>query len=197
MTLIKTIIFDFGDVLVTDTAKVYKTNYSRRWSKRQATAFHRIFHQDDIGQLSLPQLAESLHKHVTPAIGMQKTESVLTSFKLFKPTWRLAQRLKRRYQVIILSNNSKAGPAYIAKKLKISYAGIPFVNSSVVKAAKPHKKIFRYAIKKCRVDPHAAVFIDDKQHNLIAAKKFGMKTFRYAHNYGKLVAFLKKQGVKV
>lgn len=192
MLQITTILFDFGDVLVSDTSKEFENKYSRFWSKKQALAFQRICRMDDLNQCTIEEYCKLLGRQVAPQIAEAQIRQIITGFKLFKTTWKLANRLAEKYQVIILSNNSKNGPAFIAKKLGITFGKIPFVNSSEVGMRKPNLNIYKYVIKTFKFKPAQTVLIDDKEKNLAPAKRLGMHTFRYKKNIRELEAFLKR-----
>lgn len=195
MNKITTIIFDFGDVLVSDTSKEYQSRYSRSWTKKQSLAFEQACKMDDLNKLTINQYCKLLNKQVTPQVSQKEIRKIITGFRLFKNMWGLANRLTKKYRVIILSNNSKNGPSFIAKKLKINYKKIPFVNSSKVGLRKPDPKIYEYTLNKYRLRPNEALLIDDKEKNLKPARSLGMHTFQYKKDYPKLRGFLKKQNV--
>lgn len=197
MNKITAIIFDFGDVLVSDTSKEYQNRYSRSWTKKQTAAFEKICRMDDLNKLTINQYCKLLQKQVTPSVSQKEVKKIITGFRLFKNMWSLANRLSKKYRIVILSNNSKNGPDFIAKKLKISYKKIPFINSSKVGMRKPGLKIYRYALSKFKLKPGETLLVDDKERNLRPARRLGMHAFRYKKNYPKLLAFLNKQGIFV
>ncbi|MCL5009353.1 MAG: HAD-IA family hydrolase [Patescibacteria group bacterium] len=192
MPNITTIIFDFGDVLVSDTSKEFENKYSRLWSAKQALAFRKICRMDDLNQCTIGEYCKLLSQQVTPQVTEVQIRKIITGFKLFKPTWKLANRLTQKYQVIILSNNSKNGPAFIAKKLGITFDNLSFINSSKVGMRKPNLNIYNYVVKTFKLKPAQTILVDDKAKNLVPAKRLGMHTFRYKKNVHELEAFLKK-----
>lgn len=193
---IKNFIFDFGDVLVTDTAKIFQQRFGRHWNKKEVNIFKKICEQDDLGQYTLKQFCQVLRQKLAPKTTIGEVETIISGFKLLKNTWNLANQLALRYPVIILSNNSKDGPNLIAKKLGIAYKKIPFVNSSKVGLRKPDLAIYKFVFKNFGFRPEQTLLIDDKKINLIPARRLGCLTFEYKKNYKKLLSFLKHHGVK-
>lgn len=61
---------------------------------------------------------------------------------------------------------------------------------------KPDKKAFEFILKKLKTEPEESLFIDDKQENLDAAEKLGMKAILFKNNR-QLIKDLKKLGVKI
>lgn len=196
MNKIKNFIFDFGDVLVTDTAKTFQQRFGRRWNKKEVRIFQKICEQDDLGQYTLRQFCQALRQRLAPKATVGEIEQIITDFKLLKNTWNLANKLALGYPVIILSNNSKDGPNFVAKKLKISYKKIPFINSSKIGLRKPDPAIYKFVLKNFGFRPEQTLLIDDKKINLAPAKRLGCLIFEYKKNYQKLLNFLKHHGVK-
>ena len=62
---------------------------------------------------------------------------------------------------------------------------------------KPYLNFYKYAIKRCGINPERTIFIDDTAVNLIPAKQLGMQAFHYTHDYGKLIRFLKNHKIKI
>lgn len=195
MAPIKNFIFDFGDVLVTDTSKAFQQRYGRRWNDKQRRAFRKICRGDDLGQYNLKQFCRELQREVVPEASLEQIEKIITDFKLLKNTWSLAHKLALRYRVAILSNNSKDGPRFIAKRLGINYKKIPFINSSKVGLRKPDAGIYKYTLKKFNWRANQTLFIDDKKRNIVPAQRLGFLTFEYQKNFEKLSNYLKKYGV--
>ena len=183
--------------MVSDTSKDYQNRYSGTWTEKQASAFEKICRMDDLNQLTINQYCKLLQEQVTPSVSEEEVKKIITGFKLFKNTWGLANRLSKKYRVIILSNNSKNGPGFIANRLKIDYKKIPFVNSSKIGLRKPDPRIYKYALNKFGLKPKETVLVDDKERNLKPARRLGLKTFRYEKNYSKLLAALKSYGVEL
>jgi len=197
MNKITAIIFDFGDVLVSDTSKEFQNRYSAAWTKKQAAAFSRICKLDDLNKYTVEKHCMALQKEVTPWVSKNQIKKIITSVRLFKNTWSLANRLTKKYRVLILSNNSKNGPEFIARKLKINYKNIAFINSSKIGLRKPSLKIYRYTLKKYGLKPKQTVLVDDKKRNLGPAKHLGIHTYQYKKDYPNLIKFLRQHKILV
>ena len=50
------------------------------------------------------------------------------------------------------------------------------VISGDAKSRKPDEAFYKYAILKCKIDPHESVFVGDRHKNLMSAEKLGFKT---------------------
>jgi epoxide hydrolase-like predicted phosphatase len=194
---IKTIIFDFGDVLVTDTAKITERQYHfDRLPKTKQRKYIKAFYDADLGKISGSQLLATINEVLGTGLSVPALrEKILQQTKLMKP-WQLISKLRSNYQIIIFSNNQLGWPQRVSKHLGISLRGLDFINSAKVGLKKPDHKFYQYLIKRFRIKPEEAIFIDDKEKNLAPARKLGIHTFLYSNNYQELTKFLKKQSIK-
>lgn len=195
--MIKTIIFDFGDVLVRDTTKTLEKKYHFNFlPKAKQKAYIRAFHQSEMGKLTSNQLLQVMHKQLVPKMSPKDIEQFIIHTKILPP-WQLALKLAKKYQVIIFSNNQKLWPRKMAQYLKIDFFIFPWVNSSYVGMRKPNVRFYKYVLKKYHLQPEECVFVDDKLKNIAPAKELGIKTFHYQNNSPKLVRFLKNLGISI
>jgi len=63
------------------------------------------------------------------------------------------------------------------------------------KLKKPDKRVFKSILSKLSVEPEKSIFIDDKQGNLDAAEKIGMKTAVFDNNE-QFFSCIKKAGIQ-
>lgn len=90
-----------------------------------------------------------------------------------------AKRLKKDYNLAILSNDVSEWGTYLRKKYKIDDLVEFSVISGDVSYRKPSKDIYKIALEKVNVAPEDCVFIDDRDKNLIPAQNLGMKVVRF------------------
>ncbi len=196
MEQIKTIIFDFGDVLVKDTTKVLEKKYGfDRLPRAAQNAYIKAFHQSEMGNLPTRELLNAIRRTLVPQKQPREIEQFIVNTRTL-PVWQLAVKLSKNYRVIIFSNNQKRWPRMIADKLGIDFFRFPFVNSSYVGMRKPDKAFYRYLAAKFSLKPQETVFVDDKFKNLVPAKRMGIHTFPYQNNPADLKKFLKKLGIR-
>jgi FMN phosphatase YigB (HAD superfamily) len=194
--MIKTVIFDFGDVLVQDRTK--DPNFIKIVSclpvklQRQA---HKLATQSEAGKIPFSKLAKFDKTYLFPGKTPGQIEKYFFGTKILKP-WFLAHKLSDNYKIIIFSNHHRGGPEKSGRLLKINVHDFPFVNSARVGLRKPQTAFYKYLLKRFRLIPKECLFIDDRTRNLKPAKKLGIHTYLYDQNYPKLIKHLKKLGVK-
>ena len=66
-----------------------------------------------------------------------------------------------------------------------------FVFSGTVHLAKPDLSIFRYLLDRYSLEPKTALFIDDNEKNIFAAKKIGLQTYRFNGDVRSLNSYIK------
>ncbi len=105
----------------------------------------------------------------------------------------LIMKLRKKYAVASITDVSKTRVAYHRKRSL--YKPFRFVVfSCYAHVRKPHKKIYKIALKRLRLKPQECLFIDDKERNVKGARKVGMAAIQF-RNVGKLKRGLKKLGV--
>jgi HAD superfamily hydrolase (TIGR01509 family) len=85
----------------------------------------------------------------------------------------------RKFKLFLVSNTCPVHINFLNKNF-------PYINliknkiySFRVKMMKPDKKIFRYFIKKFKINPEKSIFVDDLSENIKIASLFGFKTIHY------------------
>ena len=76
----------------------------------------------------------------------------------------------------IISNDSSRWSKYLREKFKLNQYFDVISISGDLKIQKPDERIFRLTIEKLAVKPEDCLYIDDREGNLEAAGKLGMKT---------------------
>jgi putative hydrolase of the HAD superfamily len=195
MIKIKTIIFDFGDVLVGDRSKdPHFLSLLHKLPKYQQRLCRSTSHKSEVGKVPYSEMIKMDKKYFFPK---KSTEEIKTYFLKTKvlPCWKLAHRLVKNYQILVFSNHHRGAPEESGKLLNINVKDFPFVNSALVGMKKPQKQFYRYLLKHFNLNPKECIFVDDKERNLIPARNLGINTFLYNHNYSELVKFLREQHI--
>lgn len=91
----------------------------------------------------------------------------------------LAKRLKRNYQVGLLSNQISDWLDPIIAEHQLHKLFDPLITSYGVALAKPDQRIYEYLQRALEVEYRQILFIDDLERNLAAARKLGIKTILF------------------
>ncbi|HUW43719.1 MAG TPA: HAD family phosphatase [Bacillota bacterium] len=116
-------------------------------------------------------------------------------FKPNKTAISLIKKLRKNYKTAFLSNTGRLHKVYFQKYGLYELVDVK-IYSFKVGVRKPHPKIYKEALKRLKVRPNEAIFIDDLKENAEAAKKLGIHGIHFKNN-NQLRKDLKKLGVKI
>ncbi|MBI4049534.1 MAG: HAD-IA family hydrolase [Candidatus Doudnabacteria bacterium] len=181
----KLIIVDYYGVLTRGSyretcmwlAKKYKIPYAKLYD----VIYYKYFNQAAMGKISEKKSLEGpiqeLGLNETPESILKKHISFqVTNKSVFKLMFKLQ---KEGYKILILSKNTPPQFKAALKKLGTRKYFRNIINTFDLRLAKGSKKTMQFVLRKFKVKPQQAVFIDDQDFNLIEAKKMGVKTIHY------------------
>lgn len=200
---IKAVIFDVGGVLATE--KKERGVHEFVAGKLRIT-LDEYFDSIDVpyvrstqGKLSrdkaLKMMAENLK------VSKRKIESLYAkaykkNYSQNKELYKFAFNLKKSgYTIAILSDQWPVSKDVLIKE-KYMKKFDEVIISCDTDTRKPDRKIYRMMLKKLKLRPPETVFIDNKNYNLVPARKLGMKTILFKDN-NQVRLDLKKLGVEI
>lgn len=211
MNKFKGVIFDVGGVLFLVKDKK-KRNQKNLLSSFKETC--KLIKEIDIKK-DYESLKEIYFKSTRHEISKKETSSQVSkilgispekSKQIFDNTYRkntvenkklysCIQRLKRKgYKIAISSIQSYLSlDILIPKKYHKTFDILQISCSDGLR--KPDSKSFEFVFNKLKLNPEELVFIDDKEENLISAKKLGIKTILFKNNK-QLFQQLSELGIK-
>ncbi len=196
---IKAIIFDIGDVLALSKhlLKKYKNRMHHLGihesvAKKLNISLDQYFDSIDTtyassieGKISKKQATEKISKN----LNLSKKELIkiysrayLQEFKQNTELLKRAFKLKKLgYAIAVLSDQwHLSKETLMPKKIYKNFNVV--VVSCEVGIRKPNSKIYQLVLKKLKIQPKHALFIDNQQWNILPAKKLGMKTILFNDN---------------
>ncbi|MCT4615711.1 MAG: HAD family phosphatase [Marinifilaceae bacterium] len=205
MKKISNIIFDLGGVLINidPQATVYQFEklglknvdfFKKNYEKNG------IFYDFEEGKLSSDKLYELIKSEINLNITNQEIDFAWNAMLLDFPKQKidLLKRLKKDYNLILLSNTNEIHVKYFEKQLLNEY-NLKFEDlfhshyySNEIGIRKPNIEAFDLILKKEGIDATETIFIDDMKENCIAAEKLGINTiFLDLENNSNLIELLK------
>ena len=180
--MIKTVIFDIGNVLVHFGWREVFEEFGLAGDELErfadATVRHQAWVDLDEGIITTEEAKEAYAKEVPEHRDLieriyQEMDKMLIQYDYAIP-W-IKELKERGYRIYILSNWSK--PAYDAcQNTALSF--LPRVDGVVFSyrelMIKPNKKIYELICNRYDINPSEAVFIDDTEKNIIAAREYGL-----------------------
>lgn len=180
--LIKSIIFDIGNVLVDFRWRKMFEEFGLEGEALETLADATVRHQAwvdlDQGIITTEEAKEAYTKQAPEYREYidriyQEMDKMLVQFDYAIP-W-IKELKERGYRIYILSNWSK--PAYDScQNTALSF--LPLVDGVVFSyeelVIKPDEKIYDIICKRYEINPVEAVFLDDTEKNIIAAREYGL-----------------------
>jgi epoxide hydrolase-like predicted phosphatase len=201
VTVIKVIIFDLGQVVI-------KFNFRDALEQLQMISSVprekvMMFFRSDAerlfteGKINSRTFFERCKRELGIPIDFKNFRSIYNDiFEKNPPIAELIRSLKKCHRVMALSNTNELHMAYIMKRYSVMHLFDDIVTSFEEKCQKPDSKIFHITLERGRVQPHEAIFIDDTEGNVIAARSLGIHAVHYT-DAELLAGQLKELGVAV
>lgn len=177
--MIKAIIFDLGGVLIDNPTKKMFSHYCETLHVSDDLFLKSFLKHKNKWQTG--KISEKIFwKNITSElkIFMPKNKSLwlegfVKAFKKKKEMFELINTLKQKnYTVALLSNTEKPIEKYIKSK---NFKNIDlFICSCEVGISKPNEEIYKLILEKLGIKSNEALFIDDREDNIISAKYLGI-----------------------
>jgi putative hydrolase of the HAD superfamily len=184
---IEVVLFDVGGVLseemiehkLVDLARVHRLPAERLLSLRPS------LRQDaDLGRISDRDFWRAILRQAGATAGSISEEDLEIERYLtpVQGTLELARRLKQRYRVAILSNDSREMARARRDRLGLDavFDRSSVIISAEVGLAKPDPRIFDLAVRRLDVAPDRCLLIDDRQDNVGAARSCGLQAIQFS-----------------
>lgn len=186
---IKTIIFDFGGVIINldlpQCIQNFKNmgvpNVEKYLSNFGQSGF---FLQWEKGEIGIPEFRNEIRKIAEAPLTDEQIDRAWCSFLTDIPAHRieLLKKLRQQYPLFLLSNSN---PLHIEVSAAVEFEKYgaqihDFFDccyfSYKIGLTKPDEEIFRYVMKDSGVKSEECLFIDDGQKNIETAARMGFKT---------------------
>lgn len=214
MSEIKAVLFDVGGVLALGkyslpkfrrhpVGRSFHEYAARRLGLDMDTWFDSIgkIHDDaNEGLISKKEALKKMAKNL--GVSIDKLENAFyyaygNAFVPNKKLMQVARDLRRnRYGIGILSDQWHLAREVFVEMFDLKRVFDPVIFSCDVKMKKPQPRIYKLALKKLGLKANEVVFIDNREWNLVPARKLGMKTVLFEGNR-KCVRDLRKLGVEI
>jgi len=200
--VIKTIIFDLGNVVIKVNQKLMFDKLSKNRGK-SAADIEKVYSKSsdrkkfERGEISPTQFYNSMKKSMALNLSFEEFRKIYTCmFSRNKEIEKIIPKLKKKYRLVLLSNTDEMHYNFIKKEFQVLNYFDDFVLSYKAGMRKPNPLIFIEAVKKSKTTPWNCVYFDDIMEFVIVARLMGIKAFRYK-DIRKLKRNLKESGIFV
>jgi epoxide hydrolase-like predicted phosphatase len=179
--MIKTVIFDWGGVLIEETTSGI-INYCADKLKINPVnlkSAYRLFIKDlQTGIISEEQFWQKINSRIKLPHGLPVSlwdDAIKHVFKESREVFRILEMLKQNgYRTALLSNTELPAIKYLSEKDYHKYFD-EFILSCNERCAKPNAGIYTLALMRLNARAEETVFIDDNLDNVLEAKRCGMR----------------------
>lgn len=192
MTEIRTILFDFGNVLIDidipgtkqRMEAFLRTDIAQKEGLRRITP---LVHAYETGMMGTDTFVSNLLQMARPDITSADIVTVWNSMLIGIPPHRLTmlEKLKENYQVLLLSNTNTLHINWIHAYMNDTYGENQFETryfhhvyfSHEIGYRKPQESAFLYVVEDAGITPSGTLFIDDMAENIHTAASLGFQTY--------------------
>lgn len=182
--MIKTLIFDFGDVFINLNKKATYNGLAKLGVTNLTQEMTDLNIRYEIGQATTAQLLSS-YQSWFPNISQDTLQEIWNSILLDFPKYRLdfLKELKTKgdYQLILLSNTNDMHITWIENNVsfypEFKEQFDQFYLSHEIQLRKPNEDIYEFVLEQNNLTPETCFFVDDTEENTQSASKVGIHSW--------------------
>ncbi|MCB2207270.1 MAG: HAD family phosphatase [Bacteroidetes bacterium] len=191
---IKTIIFDFGGVILDIDPQITIKEFQKMGFKDVAKTKSKEFIEDIIRKFErgiyTPEVfRKKLRAFLELDVSDQKLDDAWNALIYDIPAERIEilEQVKKNYQMLLLSNSNEIHYDLYVRDLQLRFGYREFDElfdkayfSFDMHLSKPDPEVYEFIINQHNLKPSQTLFIDDNEENIAAASKLGLKTYLLA-----------------
>ncbi|WP_103071475.1 HAD family hydrolase [Aquimarina sediminis] len=182
--MIKTIIFDFGDVFINLDKPATEREFLKLGEISPVSEIQKINKRYEVGNFSTPEFIDAFHK-LLPEASEKEIINAWNAILLDFPEHRLKfiQKLasKKQYKLILLSNTNELHIKWIKENVpffeEFKSCFDVFYLSHEIRLRKPGTSVFDFVLQQNKLNPTETLFIDDTKENTDTAAALGIHTW--------------------
>lgn len=173
---VKAVILDMYGVILKQTGDDFIPHVRQTFPELDDEVIYRPWLKADIGEIDSLQI----WKEIGFSGDLEKVEKdYLDTIELNDGFIDFIKSAGNHFKTAIISNDSAEWSKYIREKFDINRYFDAISISGDLKIQKPDERIFRLTIEQLGVNAQDCFYIDDREGNLAAAEKLGMKAIMF------------------
>ena len=205
--MIKNLVFDFGEVVLTWDPKIILKNFTKNESDIEL--LNNIIYKSkqwemlDNGTISREEATKILQEKLPERL-RDTCREVIYHFQEYQISnediCEIIVKLKENEYKVYALSNTHISVYEDMKKRKIGKYFDGYVISAIEHKMKPEEEIYKILFKRYKLNPEECFFIDDREENIITGEKLGMKGHvlnREKYGTKKLLDDFKKYDIKI
>ena len=185
ITMIKNIIFDFGDVFINLNKSKFENNINENFGGlTKNKPLTELFNTYEKGLISSEEfITRILHKF--PKLNRNEFvntwNSIIADFPFYRVEFLKQIQKSNRFKLFLLSNTNDLHIDYIKTNIpfyeEFKSCFDKFYLSQEINLRKPDKSIFEYVLRTNKINAEETLFIDDTLDHIKTAQSLGIKTW--------------------
>ncbi|MBI4163267.1 MAG: HAD family phosphatase [Candidatus Aenigmarchaeota archaeon] len=183
--MIKAIISDLGNVIVPFDWSVFCRSFSKYCNLSEQEIKVMVIDSNlkdryEKGKITSGEFYKQVKKITKSDISYRKFCYIWSNiFTVNRPLVDLLNKLRKSYNLFLLSNTNEIHFRHMRKRLKVLSQFKGFILSYKVGSTKPDLRIFLEAVKSAKCKPEECVYIDDIKEYSDVASRVGMRGINY------------------
>lgn len=209
MTALRTILFDFGNVLIDidvpgATQRLESHLHEDIAFTESVKLVSPLIRAYETGAIQTAQFIHGILKHAKPGVNAIEIISAWNSMLIGIPRYRLGmlEMLKENFTLLLLSNTNALHIDWVHTHLREDHGIENFEEryfhgvyySHEIGYRKPEEEAFQFVVRDAIITPENTLFIDDMEENIDTAKRLGFKT-RFFRPEEEIAVVLKRMGL--
>lgn len=183
--MIKTIIFDFGDVFINlDKERAMKRSlflFRTDSLLNKMIATNNLYEQGLISTTSFIEFYKNALPNISEAEIINTWNSVLKDFPTYRLEFLKTLSEEKKYRLILLCNTNELHMNWVKEHIHFYYdfknCFNVFYLSYKIQLRKPSPEIFRFVLDKNNLLEKECLFVDDSKEHIMVASQLGINTW--------------------
>lgn len=176
--MVRNIVLDVGGILFDDSKSNIERILNKNCDSIYKKAYGNGFKECLLGKKTITEHIDSLSNetNLEDIVYILNKENLVKSYPLIHENFKYIKQLKQKgYRLYILTNITEDSYNYINNLINIDTIFDGGIYSYQEQLIKPNQDIYRLLIDKYNLNKEETIFFDDKEKNVIAARKVGIK----------------------
>jgi epoxide hydrolase-like predicted phosphatase len=184
--MIKTVIFDFGDVFINldkEAPYIEMKKLGIHSFSEEMIENNKLYETGKIDTSAFLDYYQKAFPNISKSQLSEAWNSIILDFPEYRLEYIEALATSKKYQLILLSNTNDLHIEKVIENItlerfqRFKNCFDAFYFSQEIHLRKPNSDVYNFVLDTHKINPNESIFIDDTKENTEAAKKLGIHTW--------------------
>jgi HAD superfamily hydrolase (TIGR01509 family) len=184
--MIKTLIFDFGDVFINldkEAPYIEMKKLGIHSFSEEMIENNKLYETGKIDTSAFLDYYQKAFPNISKKELSEAWNSIILDFPEYRLEYIEALAISKKYQIILLSNTNDLHIEKVIENItlerfqRFKNCFDAFYFSQEIHLRKPNSDVYNFVLDTHKINPNESIFIDDTKENTEAAKKLGIHTW--------------------